>query len=210
DGHKFRHHDSENACTRHVLHAHAGLLLDGPRSEPDDCRSLSDPHRDVRDAAARPLPRLPLLFGRRWRQRDDVREPVLDVGPPRSLHPRPAGIRHLLRGERDLLRQAAVRLPLDGRCDHGDLRHERWGRRAFWCWFIGFHLAFMPLYVTGLMGMTRRLQHYDVVSWQPWLLVAAAGVAVIFAGIACQVVQLVVSIRAREELRDVTGDPWNG
>ena len=87
---------------------------------------------------------------------------------------------------------------------------ERWGRRAFWCWFIGFHVAFMPIYVTGLMGMTRRLQHYDVVSWQPWLLVAAAGVAVIFAGIACQVVQLVVSIRAREELRDVTGDPWNG
>jgi len=87
---------------------------------------------------------------------------------------------------------------------------ERWGRLAFWCWFIGFHLAFMPLYVTGLMGMTRRLQHYDVVSWQPWLLVAAAGVAVIFAGVVCQIMQLVVSIRAREELRDVTGDPWNG
>jgi cytochrome o ubiquinol oxidase subunit 1 len=87
---------------------------------------------------------------------------------------------------------------------------ERWGRRAFWCWFIGFHVAFMPLYVTGLMGMTRRLQHYDVVSWQPWLVVAAAGVAVIFAGIVCQIVQVVVSIRVREGLRDVTGDPWNG
>jgi cytochrome o ubiquinol oxidase subunit 1 len=87
---------------------------------------------------------------------------------------------------------------------------ERWGRRAFWCWFIGFHVAFMPLYVVGLMGMTRRLQHYDVISWQPWLLVAAAGAVVIFAGVVCQIVQLVVSIRAREELRDVTGDPWNG
>jgi len=64
--------------------------------------------------------------------------------------------------------------------------------------------------VVGLMGMTRRLQHYDVVSWQPWLVVAAAGVAVIFAGIVCQIVQLVVSIRQREKLRDVTGDPWNG
>src|SRR5262252_3513973 len=52
---------------------------------------------------------------------------------------------------------------------------ESWGRRAFWCWFIGFHLAFMPLYVVGLMGMTRRLQHYDVLAWQPWLLVAEAG-----------------------------------
>ena len=87
---------------------------------------------------------------------------------------------------------------------------ERWGRRAFWCWFIGFHVAFMPIYVTGLMGMTRRLQHYDVLAWQPWLVVAAAGVAVIFAGIVCQIVQLVVSIRGREQLRDVTGDPWNG
>jgi cytochrome o ubiquinol oxidase subunit 1 len=53
------------------------------------------------------------------------------------------------------------------------------------------------------------LQHYDVLSWQPWLLVAEAGAVVIFAGIVCQIVQLVVSIRHREELRDVTGDPWN-
>jgi cytochrome o ubiquinol oxidase subunit 1 len=87
---------------------------------------------------------------------------------------------------------------------------ERWGEAAFWCWFIGFHLAFMPLYVVGLMGMTRRLQHYDVLAWQPWLLVAEAGAVVIFAGIICQIVQLAVSIRHREELRDATGDPWNG
>jgi cytochrome o ubiquinol oxidase subunit 1 len=87
---------------------------------------------------------------------------------------------------------------------------ERWGKAAFWCWFIGFYLAFMPLYVLGLMGMTRRMQHYDNLDWQPWLLVAAVGAAVILVGIVCQVVQLVVSIRNREELRDVTGDPWNG
>ncbi|HXI57934.1 MAG TPA: cbb3-type cytochrome c oxidase subunit I, partial [Polyangia bacterium] len=87
---------------------------------------------------------------------------------------------------------------------------ERWGRRAFWCWFIGFHVAFMPLYVVGLMGMTRRLQHYDVVSWQPWLVVAAAGAVIILAGVACQILQLVVSIRDRAQHRDLTGDPWNG
>jgi cytochrome o ubiquinol oxidase subunit 1 len=87
---------------------------------------------------------------------------------------------------------------------------ERWGAAAFWCWFIGFHLAFMPLYVVGLMGMTRRLQHYDVPAWQPWLLVAEAGAVIILAGIICQVVQLVVSIRNRDQLRDTTGDPWNG
>jgi cytochrome o ubiquinol oxidase subunit I len=86
---------------------------------------------------------------------------------------------------------------------------ERWGKAAFWCWFIGFHLAFMPLYVTGLMGMTRRLQHYDVMSWRPWLLVAEVGAVVVLAGIVAQIVQLVVSIRDRERLR-VSDDPWNG
>ena len=68
----------------------------------------------------------------------------------------------------------------------------------------------MPLYVLGLMGMTRRMQHYDNLAWQPWLVVAAVGAVVILAGIVCQVVQLVVSIRDREQHRDVTGDPWNG
>jgi cytochrome o ubiquinol oxidase subunit 1 len=86
---------------------------------------------------------------------------------------------------------------------------ERWGRASFWCWLVGFYLAFMPLYVLGLMGMTRRMQHYDVAGWQPWLVVAAIGVAVILAGIVCQVIQLVVSIRKREQLK-VTADPWNG
>jgi cytochrome o ubiquinol oxidase subunit 1 len=86
----------------------------------------------------------------------------------------------------------------------------RWGKASFWCWFIGFHLAFMPLYVVGLMGMTRRMQHYDVLAWQPWLLVAEAGAIIILAGIVCQVLQLVVSIRRRKQLRDTTGDPWNG
>jgi cytochrome o ubiquinol oxidase subunit 1 len=88
--------------------------------------------------------------------------------------------------------------------------HDGLGKAAFWCWIIGFYLAFMPLYVLGLMGMTRRMQHYDVPEWRPWLLIAAAGAAVILAGIILQIAQLVVSIRRREELRDVTGDPWNG
>jgi cytochrome o ubiquinol oxidase subunit I len=87
---------------------------------------------------------------------------------------------------------------------------EGLGRAAFWCWFLGFYLAFMPLYVLGFMGMTRRMQHYDVPEWHPWLLLAAAGAAVILAGIGLQIAQLVVSFRHREQLRDTTGDPWNG
>jgi cytochrome o ubiquinol oxidase subunit I len=86
---------------------------------------------------------------------------------------------------------------------------ERWGRAAFWCWLVGFYVAFMPLYVLGLMGMTRRMQHYDDKSWQPFLIVAAIGAAIIMVGIACQIIQLIVSIRARDTLR-VGNDPWNG
>jgi cytochrome o ubiquinol oxidase subunit I len=87
---------------------------------------------------------------------------------------------------------------------------ERLGKASFWCWLVGFYLAFMPLYVLGLMGMTRRLQHIADPSWRPWLLVAGAGAIVIFCGILCQIAQLYVSIRTRERRRDLTGDPWNG
>jgi cytochrome o ubiquinol oxidase subunit 1 len=87
---------------------------------------------------------------------------------------------------------------------------ERWGKASFWCWFVGFYLAFIPLYALGLDGMTRRLQHVDRPEWAPWLYVAELGAMLIMAGIACQVVQLVVSIRNRAALRDLTGDPWDG
>ena len=87
---------------------------------------------------------------------------------------------------------------------------ERWGKGAFWCWLIGFYVAFMPLYALGLMGMTRRMEHYDDPAWQPWLLVAAVGAVIILLGIICQIVQLIVSIRTRDQRRDTTGDPWNG
>jgi cytochrome o ubiquinol oxidase subunit 1 len=87
---------------------------------------------------------------------------------------------------------------------------ERLGKASFWCWLIGFYLAFMPLYGLGLMGMTRRLQQISDPSWRPWLLVAGAGAVFIFAGVVCQIAQLWVSIRTREQRRDLTGDPWNG
>jgi cytochrome o ubiquinol oxidase subunit I len=87
---------------------------------------------------------------------------------------------------------------------------ETLGKAAFWCWFVGFYVAFGPLYVLGLEGMTRRMQHYDRPEWHPWLLLAGAGALIILCGIALQVVQLVVSIRDRAQLRDRTGDPWDG
>ena len=88
--------------------------------------------------------------------------------------------------------------------------HEGWGKAAFWFSLIGFYVTFMPLYVAGLLGMTRRLQHYEVAAWHPWMLVAAFGIVIMTCALACQVTQIVVSIRRRDELRDDTGDPWDG
>ena len=86
--------------------------------------------------------------------------------------------------------------------------NEKWGRYSFWGWFIGFYVAFMPLYVLGFMGMTRRLQHYNNPAWHPYLIVAAIGAAIILVGIICQVIQVIVSIKERNETRDLTGDSW--
>ena len=88
--------------------------------------------------------------------------------------------------------------------------HEGWGKAAFWFTLVGFYAVFMPLYVLGLLGMTRRMQHYDVPEWRPWVLAAGIGMVAVVGGMICQVVQLFISIKRRSELRDETGDPWDG
>ncbi len=88
--------------------------------------------------------------------------------------------------------------------------HEGLGKAAFWFWFVGFYVAFMPLYALGLMGATRRMDHYNVAAWHPLFIIAAVGAGIIALGIATQVLQLVVTFIQREKLRDTTGDPWNG
>jgi len=88
--------------------------------------------------------------------------------------------------------------------------HDGLGKAIFWCWFIGFYLAFMPLYLLGLKGATRRMQHFNEPHWAPLMWVALAGAICILVGIVLTVVQLYVSIRQRERLRDTTGDPWRG
>ncbi|CAK9891218.1 MULTISPECIES: cytochrome o ubiquinol oxidase subunit I [Pseudomonas] len=88
--------------------------------------------------------------------------------------------------------------------------NEKWGKAAFWFWISGFYVAFMPLYALGFMGMTRRLNHSDNPLWEPYLYVAVFGAVLILFGIACQLIQLYVSIRDRKDNMDVTGDPWGG
>lgn len=87
---------------------------------------------------------------------------------------------------------------------------EFWGRLSFWFWVIGFYVAFMPLYVLGLMGVTRRVNHFEDPSLQIWFVIAAFGAVLIALGILCFLIQIGVSILRREQLRDTTGDPWDG
>jgi cytochrome o ubiquinol oxidase subunit 1 len=86
--------------------------------------------------------------------------------------------------------------------------NEKLGKCAFWCWIVGFYLAFMPLYILGFMGMTRRMNHYPVEA-HPYLVVALIGALFIAAGIGFQVLQIIVSIIQRKKNMDTTGDPWN-
>ena len=88
--------------------------------------------------------------------------------------------------------------------------HPLLGKFSFWFWVIGFWFAFMPLYVLGLMGVTRRLRVFDDPSQQIWFMIAGFGAFLIFLGIVCFLLQIAYSIWKRDELRDETGDPWDG
>ena len=85
-----------------------------------------------------------------------------------------------------------------------------WGKCSFWLWVVGFYFAFMPLYVLGLMGVTRRISHFEDPSLQIWFQIAAFGAVLIALGIGAMLIQFVVSFLRRDQLRDVTGDPWDG
>jgi cytochrome o ubiquinol oxidase subunit 1 len=89
--------------------------------------------------------------------------------------------------------------------------NERIGRYAFVCWMIGFCLSFIPMYILGLMGATRRLDHYDPsTGWQPFYILMLIGGIVIAIGVALQLVQIIASFMQKRRLRDTTGDPWDG
>lgn len=93
----------------------------------------------------------------------------------------------------------------------GFFLNEKLNRIAFWFWFVGFLLAFMPLYMLGFMGATRRLDHYDAeTGWHPLFLLVCVGAFLIFIGILIQTYDVFYSIINRDKERDKTGDPWNG
>nr|WP_066272274.1 cytochrome o ubiquinol oxidase subunit I [Hydrogenophaga palleronii] len=85
-----------------------------------------------------------------------------------------------------------------------------WGKMSFWFWLAGYWFAFTPLYVLGLMGATRRVSHFEDPSLQIWFQIALFGAVLVAIGIASFLICLYVSYRKRDQLRDVTGDPWGG
>ena len=87
---------------------------------------------------------------------------------------------------------------------------KKWGLVSFWCWVVGFWVAFAPVYILGFMGVTRRMRVFDDPAYQIWFVIAAVGVAIIAVGILAMLIQFAVSIINRDKLRDVTGDPWDG
>ena len=87
---------------------------------------------------------------------------------------------------------------------------EFWGKVSFWLWLVGFYFAFMPLYVLGLMGVTRRMSHFEDPSLRIWFILAAFGAVLIAGGIGAMLMQFFMTFKNRDKLRDVTGDPWGG
>lgn len=93
----------------------------------------------------------------------------------------------------------------------GFMLSEKWGKRAFWLWLIGFYVSFVPLYLLGFMGATRRLDHYAAsTGWQPLFITAAIGFFILLCGGITQIIQFIVSVKEKKRHLDTTGDPWNG
>lgn len=87
--------------------------------------------------------------------------------------------------------------------------NERLGRWAFWLFNIGFYVCFMPQYVLGFMGMTRRVYTYPAgLGWTPYNFISSIGAYLMGIGFLFIVIQVLYSIKHGD--RDTTGDPWNG
>jgi cytochrome o ubiquinol oxidase subunit 1 len=87
---------------------------------------------------------------------------------------------------------------------------RKWGLASFWLWTVGFWVAFTPPYILGFMGYTRRMSHFENTDDQWLFRISLFGTLMIAAGIGCLLMQIIVSVINRKQLRDVTGDPWDG
>jgi cytochrome c oxidase subunit I+III len=81
------------------------------------------------------------------------------------------------------------------------------GKWNFWLFFVGFNVAFFPMHVLGLQGMTRRIYTYDAASgWGGLNLLATAGALLIAASVLLFIVNVARSLRVGER---AGANPWN-
>lgn len=92
----------------------------------------------------------------------------------------------------------------------GYMMDRFWGKVSFWSWFIGFYVAFMPLYLLGFKAVPRRISQYEDTSLHAYYIVAFAGSVLIAVGIASFIWSFVVAFLNRDSLSKATGDPWQG
>ena len=90
----------------------------------------------------------------------------------------------------------------------GRLLDEQLGRWNFWTMFIGFNLAFLPMHVTGLLGMPRRVYTYnDYGGWHVLNLVTSIGSFVFAIGVLLFFVNVIKSLRTGLAAGK---NPWDG
>jgi len=90
----------------------------------------------------------------------------------------------------------------------GRMAGERLGRWAFGLVFVGMNLTFLPMHVSGLLGMPRRVYTYPGgLGWDPWNLLATVGAYVLAVGLLLVVAGVIHALRRGEPAPD---DPWGG
>lgn len=83
---------------------------------------------------------------------------------------------------------------------------ERLGRWNFWLFFIGFHIAFFPMHIVGLLGMPRRVYTYQAgLGWDIYNQISTIGSFILAAGVLLFVVNLFYSLRYGEAAKP---NPW--
>jgi cytochrome c oxidase subunit I+III len=89
----------------------------------------------------------------------------------------------------------------------GRMLSARLGRWAFWLMFVGFNAAFLPMHLTGLRGMPRRVYTYaGDLGWSTLNLTTSVFAFVFAMGVLIVVVDFVRHLRSGPEAGD---NPWD-
>lgn len=88
----------------------------------------------------------------------------------------------------------------------GRLLHEGLGAWGFWLFFIGFHVTFFPMHLTGFWGMPRRVYTFlPGLGWE-WLnMLSTIGAFLLAAGILLFFVNVFLTLRQPPTAED---NPW--